>query len=362
MVCGFATVMVALSAPTRRRAHRLATLGRPRTVAAASRAGRRPRRRGRGRGRAGSSPSPAVSTGPISTRWPRSAGVHARRRGGAPDRAATDRGGHGVLARVRLPRRAARAAARRARGAPDRARSCRPGRWPSPTGTPPSTRRRRRVAGSWSAGPASPSSPGRARPTPCWRPGTGSASRWPVRASRRAASRWPRRRGRRPRARAPSSRSWRRGCGPSSRTAGAAASPRSASPARPGRSGLVRAGQPARRQRRRRRHAGDHRGRDPAALPRSVPRRRWSGAAPDVRVDGTPGARRARCCRWTPVRCSRSGRRAAAAAPTWRWPAASSGPSAFGSMRQRRVDAGSAPGPLGRGRDAPRRSVGAAAR
>ena len=99
---------------------------------------------------------------------------------------------------------------------------------------------------------------------------------------------------------------------------------------RSGRSGVVRAGQPARRQR--------------AATPaRSSSRGVGPGFAASVRAMSPPWAphrtsawtgprrRTASCCRWPPVRCSRSAASAAAAVPTSRWRAASSGRSGSGA-------------------------------
>ena len=101
---------------------------------------------------------PCPSTGPTSTRWPRWPVRRPTRWSALLTAQAADRRRGGVLARVRLPRRASRPAARACRGAPRRARSSRRARWRSPTVTPPSTRPRRRADGSWSAAPAFPSS------------------------------------------------------------------------------------------------------------------------------------------------------------------------------------------------------------
>ena len=99
---------------------------------------------------------------------------------------------------------------------------------------------------------------------------------------------------------------------------------------RSGRPGVVRAGQPTGRQRGRRRRARTHGGRDPAALPRRVPRGRGGGCA---------GAQRRRHCRaGRPAPAAGAGPGApgrsparAGAAPICRWRAASSGPSGSGA-------------------------------
>ena len=271
---------------------------------------------------------------------------------GAADGAAADRRRGGVLARVRLPRRACPTRCARCRGAPGRVPSCRPARWRSPTGTPPSTRPPRREAGSWSGAPASRSSRPSARPTPCWRRGTGSSSPWPARATRRPDAGGAHRRGPRRPAPGPCSRSWRPGCAPSCRTAAAGAWPRWACrrPARPTRcpsrwpTGWS-ATRPA-----------------PGALELTgggtrlrcrgrLPRRR-RGGAPEVRVDGTAGAGRPAPAAGEPGQVLEVGRlQRAAAAPTWRWRAASSGPRWFGSSASDELTGlGAGPLPAGRRR------------
>ena len=103
----------------------------------------------------------------------------------------------------------------------------------------------------------------------------------------------------------PCSRSWPRGCARSSRTAGGTPSPRSGSPA-PVRPTRCRSRSPTGWPATRRTPArSSSRGVGPgfAASVRATSRR-WAPHR-SVRVDGTP-ARRASCCRWPPVRCSRS--------------------------------------------------------
>ena len=257
--------------------------------------------------------------------------VPRRRGGGAAHGTAADRSRDGVLARVRLPRGPAEPAGP---GAPARAPA--PGRAGRVGGHRQRPRRRLsdRVAGRLAPGRAHRLPPVQRGPSPVRRAGPGGpgavhrgrcgrcrSSRKPVAAAAVVhAPRWP----------APCSRSSRRGCAPSSRTAAAVASPPSGSRRRPGRSGLVRTGQPAGRQRRRRRHARAHGRRRPGCA--ASPRAMWPSSGPPPRSGST--ARRnatASCCRSLRARCWRSAASAPAAAATWRWPAASSGPSGSGA-------------------------------
>ena len=198
--------------------------------------------------------------------------------------------------------------ARRCRGATGRVPPCRPARWPWPTGTPPSTRRPRRAAGSWWGGPAFPLfSLERAALRRAGAGGPRAASPWRAPASRSSRA------ARSPPAWAPPTRApsgvrgrWRRGCAPSSRTAAAAASPPSgvpaAGPADPVSFAL--ANRPG-RQRAGCGGARDHGRRDAAALPRAVSRRGGRRGARGARrrhrrVAGGPAAAargRARCSR-----------------------------------------------------------------
>ena len=176
------------------------------------------------------------------------------------------------------------------------------------------------------------------------------------RRGRRARARWRHRRGPSPAARARSSRSGRRGCAPWSRTVGAGRGRGRRPRRRPGRPGVLRAGQPA--------------GRQPAgagALELTAGGARLRcvgachvavvGAAPEVRVDGAaarggpaPAARaRARCSRWAAS--------AADAAATCRWPAGSSGPSGSASCATDELT-GLGAGPLAPGAPAARRARG----
>ncbi len=323
MVCGAATVMVhAVDADDgpradagrgcRRVARRRGRRRRPGRPVDPGRTRHHPvpfrRARPRGGGRAGRRAGP--------TRWSRSA------HGAAPDRR---RGG--LLAGLRLPRGPARRRCSRCPGAPGRVPSCRPGRWPSPTATPPSIRRRRPAAGTWSAAPASRCSTPRA--SPLRRAGAGGPG--PLHRGRGGRSGRARTGGRPAVVRAARGpgRLRGRGAGSARRRAGRRA-PRRGGRGRPGRRprrpGVVRAGQPVDRQRAGIGRARADRGRGPAALSRRLPRRRRRRRArgPGRRHRGAePGS----CCPWTPARCSRSAVSAPVAGPTWRWPAASSGPS-----------------------------------
>ena len=141
---------------------------------------------------------------------------------------------------------------------------------------------------------------GRALPTPCWRRGTGSSFTVAGAGDAgRARTGGGRRRGPCRPAPARSSRSWRRGCAPSCRTAGGGPSPRSVSPrAGPADPGVVRrwpTGWPATR-----------RGAGTLELTGGGTRLRCLGAchvavvgaAPEVRVDGSAGAGRAAAAAW----------------------------------------------------------------
>ena len=142
---------------------------------------------------------------------------------------------------------------------------------------------------------------GRPRPLHRGRRGRRASSRAPVRLPPLVAA------GRRPRS---CSRSWRRACAPSLQDGGRrGVAARRRPGGRSGRPGLVRAGQPARRERAGRRRARDHRRADPAAVPRAVPRGRGRRRRP--RSASTARRRPpARCCHSPRARCSRSARSA----------------------------------------------------
>ena len=161
VVCGFATVMVAVRDPdldvaaveeiVQRRA-----ADRP-PVGAARPAGAR-------------SWCPAPSTAPISTTWRRwpvsneTTWSACSVRPGSPSRSWDSRQGSPTST-------GSPTSCGPFRDGPGRARPCRPVRWPWPTDTPRSTRRPRPAAGSWSAAPRFPSSRRRLRPTPRSTPG-----------------------------------------------------------------------------------------------------------------------------------------------------------------------------------------------
>ena len=97
-----------------------------------------------------------------------------------------------------------------------------------------------------------------------------------------------------------------------------------------GRSGVVRPGQPIDRERGAGGRARAHGGRDPAALPRRVPRGRGRRRARGPRRRHT-GPGRAAAALGRRARCSTSVASTAGAAATCRWPAGSSGPSGSGA-------------------------------
>ena len=86
------------------------------------------------------------------------------------------------------------------------------------------------------------------------------------------------------------------------------------------------------------------------------------GAGPEVRVDGSAGARRPGAAARARARWSRCGACGAAAAPIWRWPAGSLGPDWHSGAARATNSAGLGAGPLEPGASCSRRTVGAAAR
>ena len=284
--------------------------------------------------------------------------VLARRGGRRSDGAAADRLRGRVLARLRLPRRAARASARGAAARPAAARSCRPARWPWPTGTPPSTRPPRPAAGSWSGAPAfrffslerppyaalapgdrsvftvagagEPVEPAAAGAAAVGRAGGGpsGARGRGARAARRRPGRRPPGRGRGRRARAPGRPTRCRSRWPTGWSA-----------TRAGAGALEITG-------------GGH----PAALPGAC-HVAVVGGAPAVRVDGSHGAGRTGRAAGAAGSCSRSGRCAAGCAPTCAVAGGLLGPEVFGSRASDELS-GLGPGPLGPGRGPLRRTRG----
>ena len=275
-------------------------------------------------------------------------------------RTAADRGGGGILARLRLPRRAARARARRARRRPPSSR--RAGRLGGAGQRPRRglSRPPRPGAGSWSGARASPCSRWTGPPTPRSLRATACSSPWPVRANRASPCRWsaaalvaaagaPRR------VRSGGAGAARRGPGRRAPRRRGGRGPRR----RSGRPDLARVGQPARRQRRGAGAVEVTGRRRRACAASAVPRggRRGGAGRPGGRHPGTVGqlvplatgqvVEIGRLPRRLPRLCGR-GRRA---------------PRAGGvrEQRQRRaVRSRSRTAPRRGG--APRRSVGAAAR
>ena len=307
----------------------------------------RPRRRpaiGRGRGGGGASPtapaarpprrsgrarSPGDRPLPIRRAGPRRGGgagaVPSRRGGRAPDGGAPDRQ---PWSGSRPDSPISTGFPARCNGCPGaraRARRCRPGRWPSPAGTPPSIPPHPPGAGSWSAAPPSPSSRRGVRPMPCWRRGIRCASPWPGPArptspSPVAAPPWSL-----PPAPDRSSRCWSRACAPWSRTVAGVPWPPWASPgpARPTRCRFTLAN----------RLAGNTAGAGALELtgggtrlrvPRRLPRRRRGRRPRGPRRRHRGGGRPAPPPRPGPGARGRTPARRVAA-PTCRWPAASWG-------------------------------------